>query len=614
VVAVPRVLASAAGAIVAVTIVLYQAWLMPFFQPFFAGREAFARVVFYALYGSLLLTAAMLFGTRADIRRKVLPLAAVSAVIVAATALHPIGMVTRDYIIAIGMGGAAVVLMQGSAPAAVLRLSAAVTVLNAVLCFVDLLFADGFTTTFGRAAGLALNPNVAAAAVLLGAAASHRAVPKRFHLSFVVLTLGSIAVTLSRSTMLAAAAAIVIPAAVEGWRRARARRPLRTALDGVRPAAFLAVALAAWVATATIVNPRFRPVVHAVVSDSLEFADAIGAAHEFVAVAAQDASAGSANVAGPDAGVRPPAGADASRIAALDARLSDEGSRTSMSARALFLERALLEYRHSGFFGIGLEDAHPLAPHNTFLLFALAFGHPGWLIPLALVVLALYSGRDARDLPLPVAMLGTMATSHDILLTPSLFLPIAIGIGGMIASGTNGRERQDVHRSIALGASAAAGLFVLGCLVIVSVVPSLTVERLSPASILRYGDAYLARVPRQTYPGMFVPAIGAGPEDTMTFLRENARPLARVRWNLATRRPVAPGEYASSNGFVLFALADGSDPRGRGHAIDLGLPHTVGVPFYALLATLAVWCASVLLWVGRTNHAAHPGGVQEALS
>ena len=126
----------------AITIVLYQAWLMPFFQPFFAGREALARVVFYALYGSLLLTAAILFGTRADIRRTVMPLAVVSAAIVAATALHPIGMVTRDYIIAIGMGGAAVVLMQGSAPAAVLRLSAAVTVLNAALCFVDLLFAD----------------------------------------------------------------------------------------------------------------------------------------------------------------------------------------------------------------------------------------------------------------------------------------------------------------------------------------------------------------------------------------------------------------------------------------------------------------------------------------
>jgi hypothetical protein len=623
VVAVPRVLASAAGAIVAVTIVLYQAWLMPFFQPFFAGREGLARLVFYALYGSLLLTAAMLFGTRADIRRTVLPLAAVSAVIVAATALHPIGMVTRDYIIAIGMGGAAVVLMQGSAPAAVLRLSAAVTVLNAALCFVDLLFADGFTTTMGRAAGLALNPNVAAAAVLLGAAASHRAVPRRFHLSFVVLTLGSIAATLSRSSMLTAAAAIMIPAAVESWRRARARRPLWTTLDGVRPAAVLAVALAAWVATAAIVNPRFRPVVHAVVSDSLDFADAIGAAHEFVAVAAQDASSlpaatasSPANAAGPAAGVRPAAGADASRIAALDTRLADEGARNSISARALFLERAMLEYRHSGFFGMGLEAAHPLVPHNTFVLFALAFGHPGWLIPLALVALALYSVRDARDLPLPVAMLGTMTTSHDILLTPSLFLPIAIGIGGMIAGGATGRERQDVHRSIAFGASAAVGLFVLGCLVIVSVVPSLTIERLSPASILKYGTAYLAPIPPQTYPGMLVPAVGDGPEDTMTFLRENTRPLQRVRWNLATRRPVAPGEYAVSNGdgLVLFALADGSDPRGRGHAIDLGLPHTVGVPFYALLASLAVWCASVLLWMGRTNHAAQPAGVQEALS
>jgi hypothetical protein len=623
VIAVSPVLASAAGAIAAITVVLYQAWLMPFFQPFFAGREGLARLVFYTLYGSLLLTTTIVFGVRADIRRAVVPLALVAAVCVGAAVLHPIGEVTRAYIIAIGMGGAVVVLMQGSAPGAVLRVSAAVTVLNAALCFVDLLFADGFTTTVGRAAGLAINPNVAAAAVLLGAAASHRAVPRRFHLSFVVLTLGAIAVTLSRSTMLVAAAAIAVPAAVEIWRRARARRPLWIAFDGVRPAVFVAVGLVAWVGAATAINPRFRPVVHAVVSDSLEFADAIGAAHEFVAVAAQDASpppvAGSGVSSAavgdgtPEAGARPPA-SDASRIAALDARLSDEGARNSISARTLFLERAMLEYRHNGFFGIGLEAAHPLVPHNTFVLFALAFGHLGWLIPLALVVLAFRAARDARDLPLSIALAGAMATSHDILLTPSLFLPIAIGIGGMIASGGNDGERQSVHRSVAFGASAAVGLFVLGCLVIVSVVPSSTVERLGPASIIEYRGAYLANVPRQTFPGVFVPAIGAGPEDTATFLRDSAGPLRRVRWNLGLRVPVAPGEFATHDDVVLFAPADGGDPRGGGHTLDLGLPHKVGAPFYALLATLAVWCAGVRLWLMRTNRAGHTAGVLEASS
>jgi hypothetical protein len=167
---------------------------------------------------------------------------------------------------------------------------------------------------------------------------------------------------------------------------------------------------------------------------------------------------------------------------------------------------------------------------------------------------------------------------------------------------------------VAFGASAAVGLFVLGCLVIVSVVPSLTVERLGPASIIKYRGAYLANIPPQTFPGVFVPAIGTGPEDTVTFLRDSSGPLRHVRWNFGLRVPVAPGEFATHDDVVLFAPADGGDPRGGGHIFDLGLPHKVGAPFYALLATLAVWCAGVLLWVSRTDHAVHPGGVQEALS
>lgn len=569
---------------------------MPFFQPFFAGRVEFARAVFYALYGSLVLTSACVLLVRADVRRRVLLFALVATVAVAAAALHPIGSVTRGYIIAMGMGGTVMVLMLGSAPGVILRLTAAVTTLNASLCFVDLLFADGFTTTVGRAAGLAINPNVAAASILLGAAASHRALPRRFRLGFVVLIAGSLVVTMSRSTMLAAGAAIAAAVVGEAWRRHRTLQPVWTAPKGIRPAAFVAIAVVAWIGVAAFTNHRLRPVVGAVITDSLSFAHAIEEAHESVARVAEATPAPVPSPAAPASG----SSTDAPRIAALDARLSSEGSRNTISARTLFLERALLEYRSNGFFGVGLEKAHPLVPHNTFVLFALAFGHVGWLIPMALVALSLYLVCDPSDLPLSVAMAGVMATSHDILLTPSLLLPIAIGIGGMLGGGMDHEVDRRVRRSIVFGAVAGTVLFVLGCLLILRSTPLLGIERLNPLAITSYRGAYLAYLPPQTYPGLFVPSIGPGPEETTSFLRDDGRPLIHVSGRPGGRPPVDVGQYAARDGVVFFMPPDASDPRTSGHVVELGLPRAVGLPFYGLVLTLAVWCVGVMLWGCRS--------------
>lgn len=622
-------LAAAGGAAAAVTIVLYQAWFMPFFQPFFAGREAFARVVFYALYGALVLLSAAAFATRADLRRAVMPVAVAAVAGLAATALHPIGLVNRAYIIAVAMGGATIVLMLVSAARTVLQLTAAVTALNASLCFVDLLFANGFTSTVGRAAGLAINPNVAAAGILLGAAASHRAVPRRLQPSFLVLMAGSLAVTLSRSTIAAAVAAVAVPAAVEIWQRVRGRRPPWTRPEGVRPAVILAIGLVGWVALAMVTNQRFRPAVQATVAASLSSADALQQAQQSVAVVARDTPSASANGTGGSTPVTgsvvprespaaPVAGAlgqsDAARIAALDARLSGEGGRNTISARTLFLERALLVYRNNGFFGMGLEAAHPLVPHNTFVLFALAFGHLGWLIPLGVVALTLYAARDVRDLPLGVAVVGTMATSHDILLTPSLFLPIAIGIGGMLALQPASRGEPRVQRSIAFGAAAGVVLFVVGCLVIVGVSAPLTVEPLRPQAIVEYRRAYMAALPTQTFAGVFVPAGGTGPGETVTFLRDDSRPLTRVSWRPGVSPAVAAGEYAVHDDLLVFSPADRRDPRTSGHVLEVGLPRKVGPPFYALLTTLAAWCTGVILLFGRTSRLGRSAGGAQAPS
>jgi hypothetical protein len=111
-------------------------------------------------------------------------------------------------------------------------------------------------------------------------------------------------------------------------------------------------------------------------------------------------------------------------------RAENEGDINSISARGLLMERAFLSYRTGPVFGQGLAAAHALQPHNTFLLFAIAFGDLGWIVPMAFLGLTACWARNTQQLPLFLATLTVMATSHDILLMPGL-VPIAFGVAGL---------------------------------------------------------------------------------------------------------------------------------------------------------------------------------------
>jgi hypothetical protein len=116
-----------------------------------------------------------------------------------------------------------------------------------------------------------------------------------------------------------------------------------------------------------------------------------------------------------------------------------------------------------------------------------------------------------------------------------------------------------------------------------------------------FRGAYAMRLPPQTYPGVFVPAAEERSGEGATFLRDGLRLLTRVDWKPGVAPAVEAGEYVVHDGVLVFSPPDGSDPRAGGHTFELGLPHQVGAPFYALLLALAGWCAAVLLlFAGRT--------------
>ena len=267
-----------AAGLCAFTIVIYQSW----FMPFIASHEDPTRFVVYALYGAVLVTSIAVLATRRDVRSKVLPLAIAAALTIAATALYPVGIAAKSYLITLFLGGGAIVLMLASVPLSVLRLSASVTALNALICLLDLFFAYGFTNTPGRAAGLAINPNVAAAGLLLGTAASYRAVSKKWRASFLVLVGAALLVTLSRSNLLVAFAAVAVPVVPRIWRRYRDGQRFQVDPTGWKRAFVVALVVLGAISGALTTNAYFRTAIDGSFAGILTAAEALDAAEEAI--------------------------------------------------------------------------------------------------------------------------------------------------------------------------------------------------------------------------------------------------------------------------------------------------------------------------------------------
>ncbi|AZO74473.1 MAG: hypothetical protein E5V92_03895 [Mesorhizobium sp.] len=642
----------------AFTVVIYQSWFMPYFLPFFTGRDEFARLVFHTLYGGILFVVIAVLAARRDVLGAVLPLAIAAVMAVAPVALHPIGIVAECYLITLFLGGAAIVFMLASTPAMVLRISASITVLSAVTCFLDLLFANGFTNTPGRAAGLAINPNVAAAGLLLGAAASYRAVSQKWRASFLVLIGAALLATLSRSTFLAAFGTVAVPVVIRIWQQFRSDRRFQIDLNGWGRAAVVAFALLGVIGIALATNAYFRLAMNESFAGVLsvgraldEASEAVDASRDRYPSAAVPVVPSPAEVsvnqpAPPDSpgGIEPPpaksaisstphpetdrpAGsaalslqsdtppssaasqsANVAKMRALGERLADEGKRNSISARALFLERGLLAYREGGFFGRGLEEAQALVPHNTFLLFAIAFGHLGWLIPIGLVGFAFCFARNPGDLGLGIAIVGVMLTSHDILLTPSLFLPVALGIGGMLAERRASARKLSTARnseswSFAFGTATGVAAFAAGCAAILLVTPPLAGGRLLNGTMLAVRGGYETPLPRSQFPGLFqFDDLPGGSSSQASHLREDRTPLQRVDWSSHGWPAVRQGEYTfRRRDAVLFAATDSSDPRNNGRTYEIAVPLSVSALCFILLGAIIAWLIATVISI-RGSH------------
>jgi hypothetical protein len=454
-----------AGGLGCLFVVAFQLQLLPFFARLFVGERSVWPVIFYGCWTLVIVTTLLLLILQRPILIRVLPVLAVCVASTALTFIHPIELVAKNFLVGIAFIACGTVLAVASAPVALLRFSASATVLSAVICLLDIFFSHGFTNTVGRAAGLSINANVAAAGLFLGAASAFWAVPPRLRTSFLLIIGSAILVTLSRSTLLAAIVVCGVVAVDLIWARLRDTRPHRP-LQWIS-GSILSLALASWITLALFTNDRFSVAARSSFHQIGTSISALEEARDSVAQAVQSKTPGS--VPQPEASKQtdasnqpaapktptatsppaprpiPAAPAATSKprdeaaeklksqeiIREIERRAENEGDINSVSARGILMERAYLSYKIGPALGQGLGAAHALQPHNMFLLFAVAFGVIGWLVPLAFLALTAWWARSIQQLPLFLATFTVMMTSHDVLFTPGLLAPIVFGIGGL---------------------------------------------------------------------------------------------------------------------------------------------------------------------------------------
>lgn len=393
-----------AGVASALLVIAFQLQLLTFFSPFLVQSKTIWPIFYYAFWIFIIGATVLSFP-----KARPWPVVVLCGALIAMSLWYPIDTVAKNFIVAMVFMICASTLAIAAGSLRILQLCAAATALNACICLADILFEHNLTNGADRAVGLGLNPNLAAIGLLLGATASYRVVP--FHLIpyFVILVGFAIFVTLSKSSLLAFAVIFGAVALVHLLRR----RPV----PGLAGPAVLALLLVAYLGVAWSQNYRFF------LATSNQFRGVGLVLSAFERARTSSTTAAEARRDQPSAGkVGEADPGNTPLIEELRRRAEKESRINSVSARVLFIEQAWLAYRAAPLFGIGLDRAHAYAPHNSFLLFALAFGPVGWIIPLAFIALVW------RNAALAAAVFAICMVSHDIFFMLPLLAPFAFGL------------------------------------------------------------------------------------------------------------------------------------------------------------------------------------------
>ena len=399
----------------AVMVLAFMTGFLPFFSPLLENAGFVWRIVYFGFWMCALGAAGLHLVLMQDVglRRRLVYLSLTTVVMLGLTFAHPVTRISKNFIAITIFIFAFTVLSAATRNRSALRLGAWVVVFNACVIFVDIIFPVGFSNTLGRAGGFLVNPNDAALSLMLGCAATCSAVPLRWRYTFFALVGSAIFFTISRSTLLLSLSIMVLSLSLHfAFDRASAKNIMRLIWPDVRLFVLLGFS-GLWLLGVVWSNDRF-PVALKGSLGTLEatLETVLKTGHQIsgdpaTSVASKDQVAlGKADFAKPTA---------------------ELGSTNSVMARKSLLMRSLYAFETAPFMGEGLEAAYSLAPHNMFLLFAVAFGYPGVALDILLVVF-LFGACGRRSVAVPLSVIAAMLVSHDLLM-PALAAPIALGLG-----------------------------------------------------------------------------------------------------------------------------------------------------------------------------------------
>jgi hypothetical protein len=544
----------------------------------------------FLIYGATAICAAVAIMRGSVERRLLFPLGAFIAIAAIPLVLTrgEIGPVTKSYLIALGSIGAFTVAAMTTDLRRIAQFSASALCVVSVCCVLDACFFDGFSNTAGRAAFLYINPNIAGIALLLGAAATAWSIPLRWIPVFLILVGGAVFATLSRGAILMGVVTICVSAIVWAPNYRSVLGELRSGINYSVAAAAFMVGLFAFAmgnnhAFSVAISQGFRGAQTAV-----KWTEAGNAEQKAQTVFAQMPIASTAKPAGiknPSATATMPAGRTAA-IAAVE-------EQNSASARALLAERAWHQAISGPAMGIGLERAFAMAPHNSYLLFAMAFGYAGWLVIPALIGAILYLGKRRA---VPAAMIIGMSAmvSHDLLFAMPLVSSLAL-ILPSVAWKDHGEGAQSNSAPATLAAIAVliAALCILTDASEAGNLPSYEKE-FSGADIKKLrGLEYYAELPALSPPGIF--RLGA---ESREYFGGGGISVSEGGIDLPSSNRAAPeiaaaghGRYGFHNMWVLLSSSDGTDPSSNGRVYRVRAEVTLHPLFLLSVLAAFLWAA-----------------------
>lgn len=478
---------------------------------------------------------------------------------------NQVGPVTKSYIAGIAAMSAMGIAAMMVDVRRMAQFSASLICVASVCCLLDVCFYDGFSNAAGRAAFIYINPNVAALTLLLGAVASAWSIPLKWLPAFLVLVAGAVFSTLSRSAMLMGALTLVacLPAASTGW-----REKIRAMKGGTRAAIITIVGVFLLLGVALDNNPAFPVALDSGYHGLTTIVKWIKVSNLY--------------------GGSPSGPADNAAMATAIRMVEAENS---ASARALLAERALHQFVNGPAMGIGLERAFALAPHNSYLLFADAFGYIGWFIVPALILTLLYfGGRRA----LPAATLITVAAlfSHDLLFAMPLVSSLALILTGAASEYRADRiPGRGAEVTLAWVAIAIAVMCILTDVVEQSALPAYEHDFSGDAIKQLSGHEYYAPLPAVTPHGIF--RLGAESREYLggggIMVQESGRTLLLDNRSPKEIASMGYGRFGYHNMWALLSSTDGTDPSTNGRVYHVSAVVTLHPLFLLCVAMSLAW-------------------------